>query len=67
LEKLLQLAHKKFGVDLDPVYFTAQITKAIEKVDLIKVLLFEKDDLRKELENYFVPKIKQLVLKRIPR
>lgn len=67
LDKALLLAHQKFEVDLDPVYFTAQITKAVEKVDLIKVLLFEKGDLHKDLEKYFAPKIKQLVLEKIPK
>lgn len=63
----MELAQKKFGVNLDPVYFTAQITKAIERVDLVKVLLFDKKNIRDKIEKYFAPKIKQLVLKEIPK
>ena len=66
LDKALQLAQKKFGVDLDPVYFAGQITTAIESLDIIKVLLFDENDNRDKLEKYFNPKIKKLVLNKIP-
>lgn len=67
LEKTLQLAHKKFEVDLDPIYFTAQIVKAIQNIGLIKVLLREKSDVQKKLKKFFNPKIKNFVLKKIPK
>lgn len=66
LERIIKNTNRKFGVDIDPVYFSAQLTKAVENFDLIRVLLLDDKDTKKELENYFNPRIKKLVLQKIP-